>query len=147
MIGLSDYRAYWEDVCRRLSAPTTLLPVTIDKEMGRRIQALPADVTHLFMFPPLAESNSRNIDNYTEVSRCVVFVMKRYNPQKRDAFSVLEETHSAIREIKSALLSDQYGGTTSFVIDVASIETAPETELYGTFAGWSLGFNIIDSHG
>lgn len=142
MINLNAYRHYWQSVADRLGMEAGVLPVTIDKEMGRRIQALEADSLTIFVFPPIAESTARVVDSYREENRCVIFALKKYNPQRQSAFEVLELTQSVIERIKSILLDDHRGPCPVFSLDLSSIETAPETELYGTFAGWSIGFNI-----
>lgn len=141
MINLSLFREYWQSVADRLDSVTGVLPITIDKEMGKKIQALPSDSLTLFIFPPLADSSANNPDAFKEANQCVVFVMKKYNPMKESAFDILEQTQPVAESVKNCLLNDQRGSCPAFSIDVASIETAPETELYGTFAGWSIAFN------
>lgn len=141
MINLTLYREYWQGVADRLNSVTGVLPVTIDKEMGKKIQALPAGSLTLFVFPPLADSTAKSSDAFKEANQCVVFVMKKYNPMKESSFDLLEQTQPAAEDVKKCLLDDQRGACPAFTVDVASIETAPETELYGTFAGWSIAFN------
>ena len=142
MINLVQHREYWEGVVRRLDSITKVLPVTIDEQMGKKIQSLPAEAVTLFVFPPLAESEAKNVDNFKEVNKCVVFVMLKYDPQRRSSFDVLEQTQPVIDEVKSVLLNDQRAGCPVMRIDPGSIDTAPETELYGRFAGWSIAFNV-----
>ena len=142
MINLVQYREYWEGVVRRLDSINGVLPVTIDDQMGKKIQSLPADSITLFVFPPLAESNAKSVDNFKEVNKCVVFVMAKYDPQRRSSFDLLEQTQPIIEEVKSLLLGDQRAGCPVMRVEVDSIDTAPETELYGRFAGWSIAFNV-----
>lgn len=134
MINLLHYREYWEGVGRRVNSITEVLPVTIDEQMGKKIQSLPANSVNLFVFPPLAESGAKNVDNFKEVNKCVVFVMAKYDPQRRNSFDVLEQTQPIIDEVKSILLKDQRAGCPVMRVEVDSIDTAPETELYGRFA-------------
>nr|DAF27310.1 MAG TPA: hypothetical protein [Caudoviricetes sp.] len=145
MINLVQFRRYWESVSDRIASVTGVLPVTIDKEMGKKIQALPVGSLTIFVFPPLADSDARNPDSFREDNKCVIFVMKKYNPQRQSAFSLLEETQPAVEEVKRLLLADHLTPCSPLVIDTSSIETAPETELYGTFAGWSVAFNAKTS--
>lgn len=142
MVNLKDYREYWERVAERLNVPAGVLPLTLDKEMGKKIQGLPVDSFTLFILPPLAESEAKNIDNFKEANQCVIFVMKKYNPQRVDSFAVLEETQPIVEHIKQIMLNDQAAGCPVMRIDAGRIDTAPETELYGNFAGWSIGFNV-----
>lgn len=141
MINLVEYRHYWERMPERLEGIDGVLPVTIDREMGRRIQSLPLHSVTLFLFPVLADSSAKTADSYRESNHCVVFVMKKYDPQRQTSFSVLEETQPVAEALKAMLLEDQRVPCSGFKIDVGSMETAPETELYGTFAGWSVAFN------
>lgn len=142
MINLAAYRGYMQSVVEVIPEISGILPVTIDKDMGKRIQSLPADSVTLFLFPPMAESTTRRVDAYSEENRCVIFLMKKFNPMKTHPFDVLEEVQPTMERVKSLLVADTHSQCPTFSIDVSSIETAPETELYGTFAGWSLGFNI-----
>lgn len=127
MINLLHYREYWEGVGRRVNSITEVLPVTIDEQMGKKIQSLPANSVNLFVFPPLAESGAKNVDNFKEVNKCVVFVMAKYDPQRRNSFDVLEQTQPIIDEVKSILLKDQRAGCPVMRVEVDSIDTAPET--------------------
>ncbi len=142
MINLVSYREYWEGIARRISSIMGVLPVTIDDQMGKKIQSLPAEFVTLFVLPPLAESNAKNVDNFKEVNKCVVFLMVKYDPQRRSSFDVLEQTQPIIDEVKCMLLNDQRARCPVMRIDAGSIDTAPETELYGRFAGWSIAFNV-----
>lgn len=142
MINITEFRLYWEGIAARIDSITGVLPVTIDREMGKKIQSLPAGSVTLFVFPPLADSTAHTPDAFRESNRCVVFVMRKYNPAKESSFELLEQTQPAAEAIKGCLLNDRHEPCRPFRIDVSSIETAPETELYGTFAGWSIAFNV-----
>ncbi|MCM1450672.1 MAG: hypothetical protein NC102_00215 [Clostridium sp.] len=143
MTSLARYREYWERMATRVDSIDGALPITLDEQMGKKIQSLPADSVTLFVLPPLAESVAKNADSFREVNKCVVFLMEKYDPQRRSSFDVLEETQPAIERVKKLMLLDQSAGCPVMRIDAGSIDTAPETELYGRFAGWSIGFNII----
>lgn len=142
MIDLGAYRKYWEGLARRVESITGVLSVSIDDQMGKKIQSLPADSMTLFVLPPLANSSCVNPDAYKETNKCVVFLMAKYDPQRRSSFSLLEETQPLVERVKHLLLADQRAGCPVMRVEVGSIETAPETELYGRFAGWSMSFNV-----
>lgn len=143
MINLLEYRKYWERVACRLDCITGILPVAVDKDMGKRIQALPTGSVTLFLLPPGGESCSRTPDAFREDNRCVVFVMEKYDPQRKTAFAALESSQKAIEEIKTLMLDDLAAGCPVMRFDVATLNTLPETEFFAGFAGWSIGFNII----
>lgn len=141
MINLKEYREYWERVAQRIDGISSVLPVTLDKDMGAKIQRLSRDSVTLFILPPMAEA-SGSWDNFKEKNVCVIFLMKKFDPQKESAFSVLEGTQRLTELVKEVMMVDQTSGCPLMRIDISSIDTAPETELYGNFAGWSIGFNI-----
>lgn len=140
MINLRDYMDYWVSAKERSGVIDRVLPVTIDDQMGKRIQQLPSGELTLFVFPPVSESTARTADAYTERNRCVLFVMRKYDPQRSTSFEVLTETQPTTEILKKMLVDDAAAGCHRFRLDVGSIETAPETELYGRFAGWSIAF-------
>lgn len=143
MIGLVAYREYWERAAERLDCLTGVLPVAVDKDMGKRIQALPVGSVTLFVVPPGAESDSRSPDAFREKNQCVLFVMEKYDPQRKTAFSALESSQVAVERLKALMLADLAAGCPVMRFDVASLDTVPETEFFAGFAGWSIGFKII----
>lgn len=142
MIGLKEYREYWERVTARVPALTECLPVTIDKEMAAKIQRIKKETVTLFFLPPAAQSIARDPDNYREDTQCIVLVMAKYDPQRETSFDVLERTQPIIEEIKGIMQYDAATGCPVMRIDWPSLNTLPETEFYADFAGWSLGFTI-----
>lgn len=143
MINLLQYREYWERVAARLDSVTDVLPVAVDKDMGKKIQALPTGSVTLFILPPGGESDSKNPDAFREANQCVVFVMEKYDPQRKTAFAALESSQKAIEEIKTLMLNDLAAGCPVMRFDVSTLNTLPETEFFAGFAGWSIGFKII----
>lgn len=143
MINLLQYREYWERVADRLESVTGVLPVAVDKDMGKKIQALPTGSVTLFILPPGGESDSKNPDAFREANQCVVFVMEKYDPQRKTSFAVLESSQKAIEEVKTLMLDDLAAGCPIMRFDVSTLNTLPETEFFACFAGWSIGFKII----
>lgn len=143
MLRLSDFRAYWDSVAERIPAVTEAMAVTVDDEMTKKIMRIPKETATLFWLPPSAEAAARNADSWREANLCVVFVMERYDPQRREAVDVLETSQTVIEDVKRMLLSDMSAGCSPLKIDVSSINTIPETRFFAGFAGWSLGFKIF----
>ncbi len=143
MINLLQYREYWERVADRLESVTGVLPVAVDKDMGKKIQALPTGSVTLFILPPGGESDSKNPDAFREANQCVVFVMEKYDPQRKTSFAALESSQKAIEEVKTLMLDDLAAGCPVMRFDVSTLNTLPETEFFAGFAGWSIGFKII----
>ena len=143
MINLLQSRESWERVAGRLESVTGVLPVAEDKDMGKKIQALPTGSVTLFILPPGGESDSKNPDAFCEANQCVVFVMEKYDPQRKTSFSALESSQKAIEEVKALMLDDLAAGCPVMRFDVSTLNTLPETEFFAGFAGWSIGFKII----
>lgn len=143
MINLLQYREYWERIADRLDSITGVLPVAVDKDMGKKIQALPTGSVTLFILPPGGESESKNPDAFREANQCVVFVMEKYDPQRKTSFAALESSQKAIEEVKTLMLDDLAAGCPVMRFDVSTLNTLPETEFFAGFAGWSIGFKII----
>lgn len=143
MINFLQYREYWERVAARLESVTGVLPVAVDKDMGKKIQALPTGSVTLFILPPGGESESKNPDAFREANQCVVFIMEKYDPQRKTSFAALESSQKAIEEIKALMLDDLAAGCPVMRFDVSTLNTLPETEFFAGFAGWSIGFKII----
>lgn len=143
MINLLQYREYWERVAARLESVTGVLPVAVDKDMGKKIQALPTGSVTLFILPPGGESDSKNPDAFREANQCVVFVMEKYDPQRKTSFAALESSQKAIEDVKALMLDDLAAGCPVMRFDVSTLNTLPETEFFAGFAGWSIGFKII----
>lgn len=143
MINLLQYREYWERVAARLDSLTGVMPVAVDKDMGKKIQALPTGSVTLFILPPGGESESKNLDAFREANQCVVFVMEKYDPQRKTSFAALESSQKAIEEVKALMLDDLAAGCPVMRFDVSTLNTLPETEFFAGFAGWSIGFKIM----
>ena len=76
MINLTAYKEYWERLAQRIPLITGVIPVTVDEAMAKRITSLQKGSVTLFVLPPAAESEAKNIDSFKEENECVVFVME-----------------------------------------------------------------------
>lgn len=143
MINLTAYKEYWERLAQRIPLITGVIPVTVDEAMAKRITSLQKGSVTLFVLPPAAESEAKNIDSFKEENECVVFVMEKYDPQRKISFAALESSQKAIEEVKALMLDDLAAGCPVMRFDVSTLNTLPETEFFAGFAGWSIGFKII----
>lgn len=144
MIDIKIYREYWEGVQKRIPGIKKILPVTIDEEMSKTIQGISKDdCPVLFILIPSATGNSTSADNIQENNLCVVFLMDKYDPQRKGAYQTIEEIQPVMEQIKRILIEDS---TTDCPvigkIDLTSLSTLPESGFYRTFAGWSLAFSF-----
>ena len=73
----------------------------------------------------------------------MVFVMTKYDRQRRTAVEALEVVQPVIEAIKQMLIEDMAGGCPTLAgLEVGTLSTIPETGFYNDFAGWSLGFTL-----
>ena len=78
-----------------------------------------------------------------EDNTCVIFVMTKYDRQRRSAVEALELVQPVMEAIKGLLMDDMAGGCPTLAgLDVGTLSTIPETGFYNDFAGWSLGFTL-----
>lgn len=143
MTGLKEYRLYWDGLAARAGDISETLPLTVDDDMARRIMRLERDSVSLFFLPPSSRSEARDADSWSESDDCVVFVMGRFDPQRRTSWDVLEQTQPVMERLKELMLADVAAGCCVMRLDVRSLSTMPETKFYAGFAGWSLGFRIM----
>lgn len=144
MIALSNYRSYWKGVAQRIEAITATMGVTVDEDMGPRLQNIPAGTATLFWIVPSAQPHKgSDVDNYSEDNICVIFVMVKYDRQRQRATDVLEQVQPIIEQLKQIIIDDTAEGCQVLAgLDVTTLSTIPETGFYGDFAGWSLGFTL-----
>lgn len=144
MIDIKIYREYWEGVQKRIPGIKKLLPVTIDEEMSKTIQGISKDdCPVLFTLIPSATGNSTSADNIQENNLCVVFLMDKYDPQRKGAYQTIEEIQPVMEQIKRILIEDSAADCPVIgKIDLTSLSTLPESGFYRTFAGWSLAFSF-----
>lgn len=147
MIDIKIYREYWEGVQKRIPGIKQILPVTIDEEMSKTIQGISKDdCPVLFILIPSATGNSTSADNIQENNLCVVFLMDKYDPQRKGAYQIIEEIQPVMEQIKRILIKDSATDCPVISkIDLTSLSTLPESGFYRTFAGWSLAFSFKTS--
>lgn len=141
MINLSRYRQFFEQLINRLPIDQAM-PVAVDRDMGKRIQALPTGSVTLFVMPPGSKSASSDPDAYQEEDPCLLFVMEKFDPQRKTAFTVLEDTQIPLEALKHEMIRELGMSCAPFRLDVSSITILPETEFFANFAGWSIEFTL-----
>lgn len=147
MISLIEYGQYWERVKERMPELKSVFGFTADVEMSKKIQALRKAVdlpALVWVVPSMPGLNAPNIDNIREPNACTVFLMDKYDPQRDGgSLKVLSDLQPLMERIKDLLIDDYaYGCRALHDLELPSISILPETEIYKTFAGWSIGFTI-----
>lgn len=144
MVNLQQYEDYWNGICQRVPAISSVTMVTLDAEVGKEIQSLhKSKLPALFAIIPNSQGKSQDTDNIREQNLCVVFVMDKVDPQRKKAYQVQKDTQPIIEEIKMLMMEDKAAGCSLMArLDLESLSTIPESGFYNVFAGWSLGFNF-----
>lgn len=107
MIDIKVYREYWEGVQKRIPEIKKVLPVTIDEEMSKTIQGLSKEECPvLFILIPSGTGASLSADNVRENNLCVIFLMSKYDPQRKGAYETIEEVQPVMERIKQMLIED-----------------------------------------
>ena len=144
MIDIKVYREYWEGVQKRIPEIKKVLPVTIDEEMSKTIQGLSKEECPvLFILIPSGTGASLSAYYVRENNLCVIFLMSKYDPQRKGAYETIEEVQPVMERIKQMLIEDSATGCpVTKELDLTSLSTLPESGFYRTFAGWSLAFSF-----
>ena len=92
---------------------------------------------------PSGTGASLSADNVRENNLCVIFLMSKYDPQRKGAYETIEEVQPVMERIKQMLIEDSATGCpVTKELDLTSLSTLPESGFYRTFAGWSLAFSF-----
>lgn len=140
MIALKSLREYWESMIGRVDGLKSVVPLTIEANMADKVGKTPENSTPtLFYLPPTAEGKG-NADAYGEENMCVIFVMQKYNPRATTSADVLEDVQPVVEALKAKMIEDSRRPCHFLKVDNSTISTLPETEFFGNWAGWSIGF-------
>ncbi|MCS3233583.1 hypothetical protein NXW89_31565 [Bacteroides thetaiotaomicron] len=114
-----------------------VLPVTIDEEMSKTIQGLSKEECPvLFILIPSGTGASLSADNVRENNLCVIFLMSKYDPQRKGAYETIEEVQPVMERIKQMLIEDSATGCpVTKELDLTSLSTLPESGFTGRLWG------------
>lgn len=140
MITLKKLREYWESMIGRVDGLKSVVPLTVEANMADKVGKIKEEQTPtLFYLPPTAEGKG-NADAFGEENMCVIFVMQKYDPRKITSADVLEAVQPVVEELKAKMVEDSRRPCHFLKVDNTTISTLPETEFFGNWAGWSIGF-------
>lgn len=140
MIALKSLREYWESMIGRVDGLKSVVPLTVEANMADKVGNVKEEQTPtLFYLPPTA-SGKGNPDAFGEDNMCVIFVMQKYNPRTSTSAEVLEDVQPIVEALKAKIIEDARRPCHFLKADISTISTLPETEFFGNWAGWSIGF-------
>lgn len=145
MIDFAQYRRFWMSVPDRVPEISDVIAVTVDDALSKKVSSLPLDSMSLFYLPPSGDGHGSGRDDFSEKNVCVFFILQKFDPQRREAVDVLEMTHPVVQRVKELLLEAFGLPCAPLAIDVASVNTLPETSFFSGWAGWSVGFSALDN--
>lgn len=140
MILLKDLRVYFENVTTRVDGLKKVVGISIEANMADRVNTVNEDDTPALFYLPPSGDGSGCVDRFCDKSMIVLFVMKKYNPRKTTSIEVLEDVQPVVEALKDLLVADSGTACCPLEIDLSTISTLPETEFFGNWAGWSVGF-------
>ena len=144
MIKLKKFREFWEQTAEKIPELTETMAVTVDENMAKKILSLKLGSTVLFWLPPSVEGNGVHVDAFEAKHLCVVFVMEKYDPSRKECIDVLESTQEIMEKLLNEILSSQWYGCRTLGLADLKISILPETKFFAGFAGWSMAFNATE---
>lgn len=142
MILLKQLREYFEGMVARVDGLKKSVALTVEANMADKINNIGEDESPtLFYLPPSADG-SGGPDSFNDRSMCVIFVMQKYNPRKSTSADALESSQPVAEAVKAAILEDSRLPCHFLKADISTLSTLPETEFFGNWAGWSIGFTV-----
>lgn len=141
MIALKSLREYWEGMIGRVDGLKSVVPLTVEANMADKVGKVKEEqAPTLFYLPPTASGKGNNPDAFGEDNMCVIFVMQKYNPRTSTSAEVLEDVQPVVEALKAKIIEDSSRPCHFLKADISTISTLPETEFFGNWAGWSIGF-------
>ena len=84
-----------------------------------------------------------NVDAYEEKNEGVVFLGKKYDPQRGGAYACIESVQPVISEIRDMMMEDMASGCPVLgTLDIDSIRIVPVSAWYNVLAGWMIDFTF-----
>lgn len=143
MISLKSFREYWEAMVDSVDGLKKSVALSVESNMADKIAKIAKDDSPtLFFLAPSAEG-SGSPDAFQEDNMCVIFIMQKYEPKHMSSEEVLEMVQPVMEAVKSRLLADCRCPCHFMRISDSKISVLPETDLFGNWAGWSIGFTVI----
>lgn len=143
MVDIKDYREYWEQYKERIPGISDVVPLTIDQDISKTVQNIKKDRMVLFMLVPEAKGSGMNVDAYEEKNEAVIFLGKKYDPQRGGSYACIEEVQPVISDIRDMMMEDMASGCPVLgTLDIDSIRIVPVSTWYNVLAGWMIDFTF-----
>lgn len=142
MILLKQLREYFEGLADCIPGLKGATLLTVEQNMADKVNDIPEDDTPTLFYLPPSANGAGDPDSFNDKSLCVVFIMQKYNPRKSTSAEALEASQPIAEAVKAAILADSSRPCHFLTADISTISTLPETEFFGNWAGWSIGFTV-----
>lgn len=142
MILITDYEAYWDTIKERLPGIKTLDFINNDKDMGKSIQDLKKEQMPILFVAVPSGDGFGDVDNDQEKNIGLLFFMSKYDTQgKSKAYDIQKELQPIFEALKDLMKNDSMNDCSIMAnLEIDSMHTDPEYQLYSSFSGWSLSF-------
>ena len=142
MISIAKLKQLCESMVGSATGLVAAVPVSVEANMADKVNAVSEDETPvLFYLPPSAQGRG-HVDRFEEENMVVLFVMVRYRPRTSTSFDALAASQPAAEAVKNRLVELAASPCAEIRPDLSSINILPETEFFGNWAGWSIGFTV-----
>lgn len=142
MINLQDFEAYINGLSEKSGAKKTFF-LTAESDIKPMLQDItPEEQPFLMVIIPSAQSKGSTQDNVSEVNLALVYLLKKHDVKEQRTFDVQKELQPHIEAMKSQLISDKEECGIMRELDLSSMHTDPENQLFSALTGWSLTFEF-----
>ncbi len=143
MVNLKDYREYWESYTEWFQDIEEVVALTVDQDISKKVQSIRGGKLVLFMLVPESKGSGSNVDNYVDNNEGVIFVGRKFDPQRGGSYECIEDIQPTIEAIRDTLLEDMSAGCPVIgKIDIDSIRLVPVSTWYNVLAGWMIDFTF-----
>lgn len=145
MVNLVKYKEYWQRLPERITGIGNVTFVAKSDDFGKIVQAMsPTALPMLWVLIPQSRGSGKTVDGFKERTIGVVFLMSKYDPQRKNEYDELSYIQPIVEDIKRTMMDDIARSCHILgSIDPSTVQTLPETEVYKTLAGWSVSF-VLD---
>ncbi len=143
MVNVKEYREYWEQYEQRIPEIKGFVALTVEQDISRKVQDIKSGDMVLFMLVPEVKTDGENVDNFEDNNEGVVFIGKKYDPQRGGSYPCIEEIQPIIELVRDSMLEDMGQGCPVLGrIKVNSIKMVPVSTWYNVLAGWMIDFTF-----
>lgn len=142
MVNLQDFEVYINGLSEKIGAKRTFF-LTAESDIKPMLQDItPEEQPFLLVIIPSAQSKGSTQDNVSELNLALVYLFKKHDAKDKPTFEVQKELQPHIEATKNQLIADKEECGIMRELDLSSMHTDPESQLFSALTGWSLTFEF-----